>query len=283
MKLPELENLEAFSVSIENHIAHLTMIRPDAYNTMNSAFWQELPKIVRAIDNSAAARVIVLSSTGKHFTAGMDLSVFSGLSNRFEVEEARSAEALRRWVKQLQHTFNVLEQARMPVLSAVQGGCIGGGVDMICAGDIRYCTEDSFFVVKETQLGIVADLGTLQRLPKIIPEGLARELAYTSRKLSAQEALTAGLVNAVYADQQSMLTEVMGIATAIAANSPLTVAGSKTMFNYGRNHGVDEGLDYMATWQAGMFRLADLQEAMSAVAQKRDADYLPLEPMDFEL
>lgn len=283
MKLPELENLEAFSVSIENHIAHLTMIRPDAYNTMNSAFWQELPKIVRAIDNSAAARVIVLSSTGKHFTAGMDLSVFSGLSNRFEVEEARSAEALRRWVKQLQHTFNVLEQARMPVLSAVQGGCIGGGVDMICAGDIRYCTEDSFFVVKETQLGIVADLGTLQRLPKIIPEGLARELAYTSRKLSAQEALTAGLVNAVYADQQSMLTAVMGIATAIAANSPLTVAGSKVMFNYGRNHGVDEGLDYMATWQAGMFRLADLQEAMSAVAQKRDADYLPLEPMDFEL
>lgn len=283
MKLPELENLEAFSVSIENHIAHLTMIRPDAYNTMNSAFWQELPKIVRAIDNSAAARVIVLSSTGKHFTAGMDLSVFSGLSNRFEVEEARSAEALRRWVKQLQHTFNVLEQARMPVLSAVQGGCIGGGVDMICAGDIRYCTEDSFFVVKETQLGIVADLGTLQRLPKIIPEGLARELAYTSRKLSAQEALTAGLVNAVYADQETMLAAVMGIATAIAANSPLTVAGSKTMFNYGRNHGVDEGLDYMATWQAGMFRLADLQEAMSAVAQKRGADYLPLEPMDFEL
>lgn len=283
MNLPELQNLQAFTVSVENYVAHLQLKRPDEFNSMNSAFWTELPSIVRALDNSAEVRVIVLSSTGKHFTAGMDLSVFANIGGRFEAEEARRAEALRRLVLELQDCFNVLEQARMPVLSAVQGGCIGGGVDMICASDSRYCTEDSFFVVKETQLGIVADLGTLQRLPKLIPEGLARELAYTSRKMLAQEALTAGFVNAVYSDQASMLEAVMAIARTIAANSPLTISGTKAMFNYARDHGVSDSLNYMATWQAGMFRTADLQEAMAAAGEKREAKFQPLEKLEIDI
>jgi enoyl-CoA hydratase len=283
VNLPELQNLQAFEVSVENYVAHLQLKRPDEFNSMNSAFWTELPSIVRALDNSTEVRVIVLSSTGKHFTAGMDLGVFANIGGRFEAEEARRAEALRRLVLELQDSFNVLEQARMPVLSAVQGGCIGGGVDMICASDSRYCTEDSFFVVKETQLGIVADLGTLQRLPKLIPEGLARELAYTSRKMLAQEALTAGFVNAVYPDQASMLEAVMAIARTIAANSPLTVSGTKTMFNYSLDHGVSDSLNYMATWQAGMFRTADLQEAMTAAGEKREAKFLPLEKLDIDI
>ena len=283
MNLPELQNLQAFEVSVESYVAHLQLKRPDQFNSMNSAFWTELPSIVRALDNSTEVRVIVLSSTGKHFTAGMDLGVFANIGGRFEAEEARRAEALRRLVLELQDSFNVLEQARMPVLSAVQGGRIGGGVDMICASDNRYCTEDSFFVVKETQLGIVADLGTLQRLPKLIPEGLARELAYTSRKMLAQEALTAGFVNAVYPDQASMLEAVMAIARTIAANSPLTVSGTKTMFNYSRDHGVSDSLNYMATWQAGMFRTADLQEAMTAAGEKREAKFLPLEKLDIDI
>ena len=283
MSLPEFNHLEACDVSVENAIAHIQLKRGKALNTMNSAFWRELPEVVRALDNSGEVRVIVLSSTGKHFTAGMDLEVFANLGGQAEAEEGRRAEALRRLVLKLQDAFNVLEQARMPVLSAIQGGCIGGGVDMVCATDARYCTEDTFFVVKETQLGIVADLGTLQRLPRLIPDGLARELAYTSRKMSAQEALQAGLVNAVFPDQAAMLESVMATAQSIAANSPLTVAGTKAMFNYGRDHGVSDSLQYMATWQAGMFRTTDLFESMRAGAEKRDAEYLPLESLEIKL
>lgn len=283
MSLPEFNHLEAFDVSVENAIAHIQLKRGKALNTMNSAFWRDLPEVVRALDNSGEVRVIVLSSTGKHFTAGMDLEVFANLGGQADAEEGRRAEALRRLVLKLQDAFNVLEQARMPVLSAIQGGCIGGGVDMVCATDARYCTEDTFFVVKETQLGIVADLGTLQRLPRLIPDGLARELAYTSRKMSAQEALQAGLVNAVFPDQAAMLEAVMATAQSIAANSPLTVAGTKAMFNYGRDHGVSDSLQYMATWQAGMFRTTDLFESMQAGAEKRDAEYLPLESLEIKL
>lgn len=271
--IAELENLEAFTVEISDQIAHLQLCRPDAFNTMNTAFWRELPLIVDAIDRESVARVIVISSTGKHFTAGMDLSVFADMGNLQGGEPARAAETLRRLVLQLQDTFNSLERARMPVLVAIQGGCIGGGVDMICAADCRYATEDSFFVVKETEIGITADVGTLQRLPKLVPEGLARELAYTSRKMLAAEALNAGLVNKVYGDHQQMLDDVFAIAKQIAANSPLAVAGTKQMFNYGRNHGVNDGLNYMATWQAGMFHQADLMESMTATGEKRSANY----------
>lgn len=283
MTLPELKNLKAFKVSIENNIAHLQLCRPEQLNSMNSDFWDELPRIVKAIDHASAARVIVLSSTGKHFTAGMDLDVFAHFGRRFELEPARCAEALRRLVIKLQDIFNVLEQCRMPVLSAVQGGCIGGGIDMIATTDCRYCTADSFFVVKETKLGVLADLGTLQRLPKLIPEGLARELVYSSRKMLADEALSAGFVNAVYPDQESLLAAVMEVAKSIAANSPVIVAGTKEMLTYGRNHGVDEGLKYTATWQGGMFRMADLAEGMSASQERRDGDYAELESLDFKM
>ena len=283
MTLPEFDNLNAFNVSIENNIAHLQLKRAEQFNSMNSDFWEELPRIVKAIDHASAARVIVISSTGKHFTAGMDLDVFAHLGQRFDLEPGRCAEALRRWVIQLQDILNVLEECRMPVLSAVQGGCIGGGIDMIAATDCRYCTADSFFVVKETQLGILADLGTLQRLPKLIPEGLARELVYTSRKMLADEALSTGFVNAVYPDQESLLDAVMAVAKAIAANSPLVVAGTKEMLTYGRNHGVDDGLNYTATWQGGMFRMADLSEAMTASHERRDGDYASLESLDFKM
>lgn len=281
--IPELENLKTFKVSIDNHIAHLQLNRPDQLNSMNADFWEELPRVVKAIDHASAARVIVLSSTGKHFTAGMDLEVFAQLGQRFELEQARCAEALRRWILQLQNVLSVLEQCRMPVLTAIQGGCIGGGIDMITAADCRYCTADSFFVIKETELGVLADLGTLQRLPKLIPEGLVRELAYTSRKMLADEALSSGLVNAVYPDQESLLAAVMEVAKSIAAHSPLIVAGTKEMLTYGRNHGVDEGLNYTATWQGGMFRVTDLAEAMNAAQERRDGDYAELESLDFKL
>ncbi len=267
-------------VSVENHIAHVQLNRPDAMNAMNVDFWQELPVAIRAIDAAATARVIVLSSTGKHFSAGMDLTVFTSPNSiPMQGDPGRMAENLRRAVLQLQDAFNVLEEVRIPVLAAIQGGCIGGAVDMISACDSRYCTEDAFFTIKETQLGMTADLGTLQRLPHLIPHGMARELAYTGRRLEAQEAARIGLVNRVFATQQEMLDGVMAVAAEIAAQSPLAVAGCKEMLNYSRDHSVADSLRYMATWQAGMFRPQDMMKCFAAKAQKNAPVFDPLLPV----
>jgi enoyl-CoA hydratase len=169
----------------------------------------------------------------------------------------------------LQDAFNALEEARMPVLVAAQGGIIGGAVDMISACDIRYCTDDAFFCIKEIEIGMTADVGTLQRLPHLIPQGLVRELAYTGRNMMSQEALSSGLVNRVYKDQETMLNEVMKIAKAIAGHSPMAIAGCKEMINYTRDHSVSDSLNYMATWQSGMLQMPDVMEAMTAGQQKR--------------
>jgi enoyl-CoA hydratase len=264
------------SVDIKDHIAHITLNRPDSLNTMIPEFWSDIPEAVRAIDASAEARVIVISSTGKHFTAGMDLSVFTSGSLESSVEAGRKLENLRRKVLQLQDSFSALEEVRIPVLVAIQGGCIGGGVDMVSAADCRYITEDGFFSVYETKIGMTADVGTCQRLPKIIPEGMAREMIYTGRRLSAAEALNVGLVNRVFPDHESMLAGVMDVAKEIAANSPLAVAGCKEMVNFSRDHSVADGLKYMANWQSGMFQPDDMMEAFAAKAEKRDAQFSPL-------
>lgn len=269
-----------FSLSLEGHIAHLQLNRPDAYNSMDQAFWRDLPAAIRSIDEAAEARVIVISSTGKHFSAGMDLEVFSNPNpTLFQGERGRQAEGMRRLVQQLQACFNVLEEVRMPVITAIQGGCIGGAVDMVCAADMRYCTADAFFQVKETELGLAADLGTLQRMPRLIAPGLARELAYTARKMPAAEALQCGFVNRVFDDQDSMLAEVMQIAQQIAERSPLAVTGTKQMMNYARDHSVADSLTMMATWQAGMFQPTDMIQTFTAKMGKTTPDYEGLRPV----
>ncbi len=268
---------ECFEVTIENQIAHLQLIRPKQHNSMSKAFWSELPDALRAIDESGEARVLVISSTGKHFCAGMDLAVFQNPDPKmFGGEPGRRGEFVRRLVLQLQDCFTQLEKMRIPVLTAIQGGCIGGAVDMVCASDSRYCTSDAFFTVKETALGMTADLGTLQRLPHLIPSGLARELAYTARKFTAPEALAAGFVNQVFEDADQLLEGVMGVAQQIAVNSPLAVAGTKNMLNYVRDHSVADSLEYMATWQAGMFQPNDLMLSMAAQMQKKPGEFEPL-------
>ncbi len=265
-------------VKQEGHIAHVVLNRPDAMNSMIPEFWTELPAAIREIDDEGNARVIVISSTGKHFSAGMDLSVFLNMKEDFKGDPSRRAERMRRMVMLLQDSFTAIEQARMPVIGAVQGGAIGGAVDLLSACDMRYCTQDAFFTIKETQLGMTADVGTLQRLPKLIPIGIVKELAYTGRNFGAAEAQQLGFVNQVFDDQTAMLDAVMKIAQQIAMNSPLAVSGTKTMINYAAEHTVAESLTYMATWQAGMFQMEDVFKAMEAQKTKTLPEYPPLYP-----
>ncbi len=268
-------------LTMDGAIAHLQLIRPEFYNSFNRSFWREWPQVLDEVQQAEDIRALVISSTGKHFSAGMDLEIFSNPDPRlFSGEPARRGEFIRRLVLDLQECFTRLEQLRMPVLAAIQGGCIGGALDLVAACDSRYCSEDAFFTIKETAIGMTADLGTLQRLPSIIGPGLARELAYTARKLEAEEALSSRLVNRVFPDANSMLEGVMEIARQIAANSPVAVMGSKLMFNYARDHSVADSLEYVATWQAGMFQQADILESFTAKAQKRATAFEPLGPIE---
>jgi enoyl-CoA hydratase len=266
-------NHRCFTVDVVDHVARVTLARPDELNTMIPAFWRELPAIVNELSDSGDARAIVLSSSGKHFTAGMDLSVFGGDHLSGTGETGRVRANLRLNVGHLQDAFTALERARVPVIAAVQGGCIGGGVDMVCACDMRYATADAFFCIQEINIGMTADVGTLQRLPKLIPAGIAREYAYTGRRMSAARAYELGFVNGVYATHDEMIAGVMAVAAEIATRSPLAVWGSKEMITYARDHTVADGLNYIATWQTGMFQPADMTEAFLARAQKRDAVY----------
>jgi enoyl-CoA hydratase len=271
---------ECFKVEIADGIAHIVLNRPEKMNAMNRAFWRELPSIVEEIDQGALARVIVISSTGKHFTAGMDLSVFTSGSSTKGKEQGRIRANLMKTVLKLQKTFGCLDEARVPVLMAVQGGCIGGGVDFASACDMRYCTKDAFFCIQEINIGMTADVGTFPRLPHLMPQGLVRELAYTGRRLFADEAKSCGFVNAVFDTQEELLAGVFAIAREIAARSPLAVYGSKEMLNYARDHSIADGLKHIAVWQTGMFQPADMMESFAAKAEKREPvfdDLLPIE------
>jgi len=274
-----------FAVTIENNIAHIVLNRPKAFNAMPRPFWNELPKIVNDISDNAKARVIVISSTGKHFTAGMDISVFTdGDSITAQGGDQYSrAESFRQFVLTLQGSFNCLDNARMPVIAAIQGGCVGAGVDMTSACDIRYCTDDAFFQIAEINIGMTADVGTFPRLCKLIPEGWVRELAYSGRRLPAQKAKEIGLVNDVFATHEEMLAHVMELAREIATKAPVAVAGSKRMINHARDHSIADGLDYIATWQAGMFSPPHMMEAFAAKAQKREPNFPDLAPLRKEM
>jgi len=263
---------ETLELQIEEQVATVSLNRPGKANSMNVTMWGELQTCFEWLDQESSVRAVILAGNGKHFCAGLDLAMFGGLHGESS-EPSRRAEHLRRTILGLQDNLSAIEKCRVPVLAAIHNTCIGGGVDMTCCADMRYATQDAHFSIREIDIGMTADVGTLQRLPKIIPDGVVRELAYTGRSMGAQEAREVGFLNRVFEDRETMLREVTAIARTIAKKSPLAMRGSKEMLLYSRDHSVAEGLNYIATWNAGMLSQADLQAGMQAQIEKSQAVY----------
>ena len=271
-------NYESFKYTSEEGVGHLILDKGEDLNKMTMNFWYELPRILDEIDKDASLRVLILSSTGKHFCAGMDLKNFGTLGNDAEKktnvpDKARTGESLYRVAKELQDMLSKLEKLRIPVLAGIQGGCIGGGLDLVTAADMRFASKDAFFCIQEVNIGMAADIGTLQRLPRVIPEGKVRELAYTGRRMPAGEALEAGLVNKVYESHEEMLSGLKEMAAVIASKSPLAVYGTKAILNFSRDHTIAEGLEYNALWSGAMLPQEDMAEAMMSNIEKREPEF----------
>lgn len=294
-----------FELSVAQGVAHLQLNRPERLNTFAPPFFPALRDAVRRLHDDASARVLVISSTGKHFSAGMALEVFSGASDRpadppvdrrdphgesqrerigalmamLDTSTARARLSFQESLRRLMDCFSALDEARFPVICAIQGGCIGGALDLAAACDIRVCTADAFFCVQEIQIGMTADLGVLQRLPKLIPGGVARQMAYTGERLDAKRALELGLVNAVLADPGALMDHTMALAKAIAAKSPLAIAGSKLALNHARDHGTAASLQQMSLLQSAIFDTTEMAEAIAAWKAKRDGEFDALAPV----
>ena len=260
--------LHSFSLTIENHVAHLVLNQPKAMNTMHPQFWRELDGVLSDLHRSGEARALVISSTGKHFSAGMALETFGGaIQMNDATPEGRAA--VFDTLSDMQATFTKLETLRIPVIAAIQGGCIGGAVDMVTACCIRYASAEAFFCIQEINIGMVADVGTLQRLPKLIPLAVVKELAYTGRRLTADKAMQYGLVNAVFESPEATLQAAMECAKEIASKPPVAMWGTKQAIHFARDHTVDESLKQMGWLQAAIWSNRHVGEAVSAMKEKR--------------
>jgi len=267
-------NYNAFSLTIENYVAHLAFNKPGKANSLDTPDWIEMQQVFEALSKDKAVRVIILSGNGKHFCAGIDLGALMGVQQNADSScEARKREEIRDYIYLLQGAITSIEKCKKPVLAAIHNGCIGGGVDLVAACDMRYCTKDAYFTIKEITLGLVADIGTLQRLPKIIQPGIMAEMAYTGRKMYGPEAEKIGLVNNVYTDKTEMMEAVNNIAEQIASKSPLCIRGTKEVLLYQRDHSVEEGLQYIANYNAAMILSKDINEAMGANFEKREPTF----------
>ena len=260
-------------LDISDGVATVTLNRPDRLNAMNHQFFTDLKAVFEWLADQPAVRVAILKGAGKHFTAGLDLKENSGFLMQGEDDPARVRERLHRHVRWLQSTMTVLEDCPFPVIAALHGACIGGGVDLSCAADIRLATADCYFCIQEIEVGIVADLGTLQRLPKLIPPGIVNELSYTGRHYGVAEAEKHGFVNHVLADRDALYDEATRMAREIAAKSPLTVTGIKRTLLNARDHSVHDGLEFVAGWNSGMLMGQDLMKAMQATLTKTTAQF----------
>ena len=269
---------KCFNLTIADNIAHIELSRPDKRNAMNEAFWEELPAAVRKIDDESLARVIVISSTGPVFSAGIDVSMLASVGGAPDKNRATYGAEFYTTVKRLQDSFTALEACRIPVIAAIQGGCIGGAVDLITACDMRYGTNDSYITIYEINVGMTADVGTFPRILNHLPEGIVRELAYTGRKMDAAECEKRGLYNGTYPTQEAMIDGVMEVAKTIASKPPLAVYGCKHMISYGRDHSTQDALDYIGVWNMSMLLPAEMMEAMQSNMQKRAGNFADLPP-----
>jgi len=264
---------KAFRVELANKVAQVVIDRPEKINAMNADFWAEIIDVFRWVDDTDEVRVVVLSGTGPHFSSGIDLQLLAQVGAQLGKDVGRNAEQLRRKILSLQASFNAVDHCRKPVIAAIQGYCLGGAIDLISACDMRYCSADARFSIKEIDMGMAADVGTLQRLPRIIGDGMMRELAYTGRTLDGAEAQAIGLVNRVYENPEALMEGVNELARQIAEKSPLAIRGTKEMIRYMRDHRVDDGLEYIATWNAAMLQAADLRVAVAAHMARQKPDF----------
>jgi enoyl-CoA hydratase len=267
-------NFETLSVDLAGGVATVKLNRPDKANAINQAMWEDIRLAFLWVDETPEARVAIIGGRGKYFTSGLDLGMVAGFKKQNQDDcDGRYRERLRRQIIELQDALSSIERCRKPVIAAIHGACIGGGVDLITCCDMRYAAAEAYFSIKEIDLGITADVGTLQRLPKLVPDGIARELAYTGRRFDATEAREIGLVNRVYDSVEILRTGVAEIAATIAGKSPLSIRGIKEMVVYSRDHSVADGLNHVATWNAAMLMSEDLTEAVTATMQKRSAKF----------
>lgn len=264
---------ETLDVSQNGYVTTVTLNRPDKLNAMNAAMFREIGEAFRWIDTETDTRAVVLAGNGKHFTAGLDLKENGDVLGHSEGDPARIREKLRRHILYLQDCFTAIEECRAPVISATHGACVGAGIDLISACDIRVASEDCWFSIQEINVAIVADVGTLQRMPYLLPNGILRELAYTGRKFTIQEADKYGFANHITADRDSAIAKAKELAELIASKSPLAVSGTKAIINYSRDHTVQDSLDYVATWNSGQLLGEDLMKAATAVMTRQTVDF----------
>jgi enoyl-CoA hydratase len=260
------------TLEVEGHVATLWLDRPESRNALGSAFWRDLPLAAAAVAENSDVRVLVVGARGPHFTVGLDLKEFGGhfLSGETTTSKARANAQTYENVRAMQDSVTSLANLSVPVIAAVHGYCIGGGIDLITACDIRLATSSASFSVRETKVAIVADLGTLQRLPRIVSAGHVAELAFTGKDIDAKRACDIGLVNSLHGESaEEVYLAALALANEIAANSPLAVQGTKAVLAANEGRTVDEGLDFVARWNTMYLASNDLREAMSAFLERR--------------
>ncbi len=258
-------------VTTERH-GHVTIVwldRPEKLNAMAAGFWEDFPRIVAAIGADTTTRAVVVAARGKAFTVGIDVAELGADGAVGSPSDVTERMALYRKIKRMQHTFSSLAECPQPVIAAVHGWCIGAGIDLITACDIRLSSADAVFSVRETKMALVADVGTLQRLPRIVDPGRVAELVYTGKDFAAAEAADMGLVTRVLPDREAVVKDAIELATEIAANSPLVVQAAKEVLRNTADRSIAEQLDYVALWNAAFLHSADLAEAVRSFVEKR--------------
>lgn len=269
MSIPQFENLQ---VVMHGKVAQVQLQRPEKANSLTEQLWDEIGAVFRWVGDEPSVRAVVLTGSGKHFCSGIDLALFASVGKR-DGDIAKNAYNLRKFILRLQDAFTEIERCNKPVISAIQGVCFGGGVDLASATDIRFCTHDARFSILEIELGMAADVGTLQRLPHIINPGIVAELAYTGREFSGEEAKQIGFVTRTYASYVELLEGAMALAQTIAAKAPSGIRSIKRNLLYTRDHTVEESLEYIATWNASQLMSNDLPMAVMSRSTKQPPQF----------